>query len=185
MVWLNCIQKALAQLAVAVRWPRHKVSLAVWWSQGIIYDPVFAVGYWVSCHMGTLLIIFLTASMKFGFWSVVRFHYCLDDICLLSSWTVKWGDLISFPLSPLGQPIVNVWQSHGQLKIISTTIWFIRKDFIFKNIKSINKYKLLRFSTRKRVVFLGIPYILHLFDSSGWNIVSLLIGSWLGKETKQ
>ena len=40
------------------------MSLAVHWSHGIAYDPVFAIGDWVSRHMGMLLLIFPTAPIK-------------------------------------------------------------------------------------------------------------------------
>ena len=62
---LTCIQKAFVQLAVAVRWPRYSVSLAVYESHGITYDPMFTIGDRVSCHVGVLLLMFLTALVKF------------------------------------------------------------------------------------------------------------------------
>ena len=66
-VTFTCIQKVFAWLAVAARWPRHQESLAVRRSHGIAYYPVFAVGDWVSCRMGALLLIFLAASTKLCF----------------------------------------------------------------------------------------------------------------------
>lgn len=64
---LTHIQKAFAWLAVAARWLRHQVSLAAHQSHSITYDPVFAVDELVSHCMGTLLLIFLVASVKFCF----------------------------------------------------------------------------------------------------------------------
>lgn len=64
---LTCIQKAFAPLAVAARWHRHHMSLAVHWSNGIAYDLVLATSDWVSHHTGALLFISLTASIKLCF----------------------------------------------------------------------------------------------------------------------
>ena len=42
------------------------VSLIVSRSHDIAYDPVFAIGDRVSHQVGALMLIFLTASIKFG-----------------------------------------------------------------------------------------------------------------------
>lgn len=47
-------------------------------------------GHWVSCHTGALFLIFLTVKVKFGFYEVVRLHYC----SYLSSWTERRGYFI-------------------------------------------------------------------------------------------
>lgn len=182
---LACIQKAFAQLAVAVRWPGHQVSLAVWRSHSIAYDSMFVIGDWVSCHIGALLLIFLTASIMFGLWSIVKLHYCSDHVSSLFSWTERRRDLRSFPPSLLRQPIVYVWQSHKQSKIIST-IMIYRKKMIPKIQNQL----------------INVSYWLFLLDkqSASWNFLCLVffwltwlkrifpvnrILPWKGKEKKQ
>lgn len=54
-------------------------SLIVHQSHDIISGPVFTLRDQVNHHLAALLLIFLSASIKFGLWPVVRLHYCSDQ----------------------------------------------------------------------------------------------------------
>lgn len=89
------------------------------------------------------------------------------------------------PLSPLQHPIVYVWKSHEQSKVI-TKITIYKKTRYLK-CKS-NKYKLLSiFKGKKkhRSLFLWIHYVLCSFDFPKCNVFSLPIRSCIGEETKK
>lgn len=65
----------------------HQMSVAVHRSQGITYDPVFSVSDWLSHRMGTLLLIFPSASIK------LCFKKCCQTPLMFGPHQVRWKEL--------------------------------------------------------------------------------------------
>lgn len=91
-VILTHIQKTFTWLAIVARWPGLRVSLEVHQSQEIAYDPVFAIGDWERCLMGTLLLISPTISIK------LCFIMCGQPPLLSKPQTLRSSMLITFQI---------------------------------------------------------------------------------------